>query len=184
MKKILRLLLLVLVAAALLLWKFPQLRGPVERILYPAAYEELVQQEAQEFDLPVELVYAVIRTESRFRPQAESHAGARGLMQLTDETFAWIGSLYPPEHGGADIFDEQDNVHCGCALLRLLIDRYESVEVALCAYNAGMGNVEGWLAEDEYSADGKSLHTIPYPETDRYVKKVLAAQQKYEELYG
>lgn len=184
MKKFLRLLMLLLCIAVVLLYAKPQLRVQLERALYPTRYEELVEREAQEFSLPVDLVYAVMRTESRFRPQAESHAGAKGLMQLTEETFSWISSLYPPENGGEDIFDEQDNVHCGCALLRLLLDQFDSVEVALCAYNAGMGNVEAWLSDDRYSSDGTSLHTIPYPETDRYVKKVLAAREKYQQLYG
>lgn len=184
MKKILRLLPVLLVAAVLLCAAKPQLRQAAERLLYPNAYEELVEREAQEFSLPSELVYAVMRTESKFRPEAESHAGAKGLMQLTDETFSWISELYPPEHGGEDIFNEQDNVHCGCALLRLLLDHFGDEQTALCAYNAGMGNVESWLSDERYSSDGTTLHTIPYPETDRYVKKVLSAREKYRELYG
>ena len=46
----------------------------------------------------------------------------------------------------------------------------DDVEVALAAYNAGMGNVSGWLESGDYSHDGETLHTIPYPETDAYVR--------------
>ena len=153
------------------------------RLLYPQRYTELVEREAAEFDLEPNLVYAIIKTESGFDPQARSHADAMGLMQLTQETFDWILSLYPTEDGSGDIWDPGDNIHCGCALLRLLLDQYGTVEVALAAYNAGMGNVSGWLESGDYSHDGETLHTIPYPETDAYVKKVQRAYGLYQKLY-
>ncbi len=162
----------------------PSLMNTGWKLLYPRPYEELVDREAQEFSLDKNLVYAVMRTESRFRADAQSRAGAIGLMQLTPSTFEWICSLYPPENGGEDVTDPGDNIHCGCALLRLLLDQYKNLEVALCAYNAGMGNVESWLGEEKYSHDGESLHTIPYPETDSYVKKVKKAMGRYQSLYG
>ena len=153
------------------------------RLRYPQRYTELVEREAAEFDLEPNLVYAIIKTESGFDPQARSHADAMGLMQLTQETFDWILSLYPTEDGSGDIWDPGDNIHCGCALLRLLLDQYGTVEVALAAYNAGMGNVSGWLESGDYSHDGETLHTIPYPETDAYVKKVQRAYGLYQKLY-
>ena len=72
----------------------------------------------------------MIKAESGFDEDAQSHAGAHGLMQLTQETFDWIASLYPPEEGTGDIYDPAANLHCGCALLRLLLDQYGSLEVA------------------------------------------------------
>lgn len=185
MKKGLRyvLLLLLVIVAALAFFAGPELLDRGERMLYPTAYAELVEREAEEFSLTPSLVYAVIRTESHFDPDAQSHAGAQGLMQLTPDTFQWVASLYPPENGGEDILDPVDNIHCGCALLRLLLDQFGTLDVSLCAYNAGMGNVSGWLAEGKYSSDGENLHTIPYPETDSYVKKVKAAMQRYQEIY-
>ncbi len=177
------LLILLLIAAAGALFG-PRLTQSAMKLMYPKHFEELVKREAREFSLDPLLVYAVIRTESGFREQAVSRAGAQGLMQLTPSTFQWISSLYPPENGGKDPFDPSDNIHCGCALLRLLLDQYGSLDVALCAYNAGMGNVAGWLEEEKYSSDGESLHTIPYPETDSYVKKVKKALGRYEALYS
>ncbi len=155
-----------------------------KKLLYPKPYGELVEREAGEFGLDAHLIYAVMKTESGFDKDAESRAGAMGLMQLTPQTFQWISSLYPPENGGGNILDPGDNIHCGCALLRLLLDQYGSLDVALCAYNAGMGNVSGWLSQEQYSSDGESLHTIPYPETDSYVKKAKQAMERYEKLYG
>lgn len=175
---------ILLVVALLGAFAGPALVEHGMKLWYPRPYGEIVGREAAEFDLDVELVYAVIHTESHFREQAESRAGAQGLMQLTPATFQWIASLYPPENGGENLKDPSDNIHCGCALLRLLLDQYGSLEVALCAYNAGMGNVSDWLEKEQYSLDGESLHTIPYPETDSYVKKVKRAMERYEKLYG
>ncbi len=179
---------LTCLVAAVLLIAAGTLFGPKlwERVLlflYPQRYAQLVEQEAAEFQLDPDLVFAVIKTESGFDPEARSHADAMGLMQLTQGTFDWIASLYPPEDPGAGVYDPQANIHCGCALLRLLLDQYGSVDVALAAYNAGMGNVSQWLGSQEYSRDGETLHTIPYPETDAYVKKVRRAYERYAKLY-
>lgn len=174
----------VLVVVLLGIFSGPALMKTAGRLLYPRPYEELVGREAAEFSLDSDLIYAVMHTESRFDTDAESHAGAKGLMQLTPATFEWVCSLYPPENGGGDILDPSDNIHCGCALLRLLLNEFGSVDVALCAYNAGMGNVQKWLTEGKYSHDGENLHTIPYPETDSYVKKVKQAMERYQWLYA
>lgn len=162
----------------------PQLAEQGLRMLYPRPYSEIVSREAGEFGLEENLVYAVIRTESGFDPDARSRAGAVGLMQLTEGTFHWIASLYPPEDADGGIADPAVNIHCGCALLRLLLDHYGQTDVALCAYNAGMGNVTEWLTNPEYSDDRETLHTIPYPETRAYVKKVLRSRERYGKLYG
>lgn len=161
----------------------PRLVEAGMKFLYPQRYADLVEREAAQFELDPDLVYAIIKTESGFDSQAISSAGAKGLMQLTQETFDWISSLYPAEDGGADVFQPEDNIHCGCALLRLLLDQYGSLEVALAAYNAGMGNVSQWLESGDYSHDGETLHTIPYPETDAYVEKVQRTYQIYQKLY-
>ena len=161
----------------------PQMVETGMKFLYPQRYAGLVEREAAQFELDPDLVYAIIKTESGFDSQAVSSAGAKGLMQLTQETFDWIASLYPTEDGGADVFQPEDIIHCGCALLRLLLDQYGSLEVALAAYNAGMGNVSQWLESGDYSHDGETLHTIPYPETDAYVEKVQRTYQIYQKLY-
>lgn len=183
-KGCLTLVILLLIAALLAVFAWPQITDSAMRLLYPRPYAQLVEREAEEFDLDESLVYAVMKAESGFEESAQSHAGAKGLMQLTPATFEWISSLYPPESGGEDIFDPGDNIHCGCALLHMLLDQYGSLDVALCAYNAGMGNVSGWLSGGQYSDDGESLHTIPYPETESYVKKVKRYYEAYQKIYS
>lgn len=174
----------VLLAVAVLgIFVAPTIKDEGIKLLYPKKYAEVVESEAAEFDLDPLLVYAVIKTESGFDVDAESHAGAQGLMQLTPATFEWIASLYPPKTSG-DVLDPRVNIHCGCALLRLLLDHFGNLDTALCAYNAGMGNVGEWLADVRYSDDGKTLHTIPYPETRHYLKKVKHAYEIYESVYA
>ena len=68
----------------------------VEEMAYPRTYAALVQQYAAEYGVDENKVYAIIRTESGFKPEAESKVGARGLMQITDETFLWIKSKIAP----------------------------------------------------------------------------------------
>lgn len=159
------------------------LAGPVMRWLYPRHFAGVVSREAEEFGLEEELVYAVIRAESGFDKKASSRAQAKGLMQLTDPTFRWMAEEFPPENGGADVFDVNDNIHCGCALLRLLLDHYGSLPVALAAYNAGMGNVDRWLNDVDLSPDGKGLEKIPFPETAAYVERVERFRGMYRRLY-
>lgn len=183
-KILIPILLLAAVLAVTAALNGPRLSGWVLRQLYPRRFSDTVSREAGEFDLPPELVYAVIRAESGFDPKACSRADARGLMQLTLETFLWIAEEHPPENGGLDLYDVDDNVHCGCALLRRLLDHYDVLETALAAYNAGIGNVDRWLSEPEHSADGRTLKDIPFPETAAYVEKVLKNWRVYERLYS
>ena len=64
-----------------------------------------------------------------------------------------------------------------------LEDYYKDIETALAAYNAGMGNVSGWLKDEKYSSDGVTLKDIPFGETKRYVERVKKLQVIYEILY-
>lgn len=161
----------------------PKLSGWVLRQMYPQRFSGTVSREAREFELPEGLVYAIIRAESGFDPNACSRADARGLMQLTEQTFIWMVQEHPPENGGLDRYDVDDNVHCGCALLRRLLDHYAEPETALAAYNAGIGNVDRWLLDPESSEDGRTLKDIPFPETAAYVEKVMNNWRIYEKLY-
>jgi soluble lytic murein transglycosylase len=151
-------------------------------IRFPVRYTELVTANAG--TLPLPLVYAVINVESGFRPRVTSPKGAGGLMQLTGETAEWVASLmgntaFKPD----DVLEPAVNIAIGCYFLQWLTDYYKGdTTLALCAYNAGIGNVDRWLADARYSKDGKSLTTIPYPETSEYVKRVELNRRVYEVL--
>ncbi|MDL2232782.1 lytic transglycosylase domain-containing protein [Ruminococcaceae bacterium OttesenSCG-928-L11] len=154
------------------------------RSSYPVKYEEYVSRESLENHLPESLVYAVIRTESSFNPMAQSSVGARGLMQITEDTLDWTAYRLGEERPSYEIlYDEPSNIKYGTALLRLLLDEFGTIENALCAYHAGWGNANKWLADPNYSPDGVQIKTIPFGDTRQYVEKVLATMQIYEHLY-
>ena len=174
----------LLVAAVLIALSIVLLRTGYRhyvKISYPLAYTEQVTAYAEQFDLPPSLIYGVIHTESRFDPRAQSHVGAKGLMQLMDVTFEWTQSKLG--ESGGDVFDPDTNIRNGTKLLSYLCGEFETTETALAAYNAGIGNVRNWLKDGRYSADGKTLHTIPFSETAAYVTRVTEAQTMYQTLY-
>lgn len=152
---------------------------------YPLKYGDIVERYAKEYDLSPSLIYAVIRTESHFRADAESPAGAKGLMQLMDTTYTWIQTKIDGEDEPPDrIFDPEVNIRCGAKVLQVMHQLFPEPETALAAYNAGNGTVSKWLSDTEYSSDGKTLIHIPYTETANYVERVCSAQKRYQELYG
>lgn len=155
----------------------------IEQKRYPIAFSSEVSRAAKEFDLPEELIYAVILTESSFNPEAISHANAKGLMQLTDDTNEWTAMILHEELESERIFEPEMNIRRGCCLLSYLLKEFGSVETALAAYNAGIGRVRNWLKMEEYSKNGITLDEIPITETRNYVKKVTSARDKYKELY-
>lgn len=148
--------------------------------LYPLKYYETIQKNADK--LPPGLICAVIHAESKFRPEARSHKDAAGLMQLTENTAIWMAA----EMGMQDfeisrLYEPETNIALGSFFLNWLTDYYDgNRELALCAYNAGMGNVNRWLADKQYSADGKTLTKIPFPETEQYLQRVQQNQKIYD----
>ena len=157
--------------------------NPIARsVLYPLEYRDVILACSNEYDVPVSLICAVIRKESRFRPDSVSHAGAYGLMQLTNPTFRQLSSELKMS-SCEDIMSPYSNVRCGTYYLRYLYLRYGNWETALAAYNAGLGNVDRWLTDARYSADGKTLHTIPYSETELYVRDVTKIKELYYKIY-
>lgn len=158
----------------------------MEKSFYPIDYEDEVTVMSDETGLSKALIFAVIRTESGFNAEAESPAGAIGLMQLLPDSFDWIQRVEEGEeiYSHEALLDPSVNIRYGSLTLKYLLDRFDGNEkAAIAAYNAGPGNVDIWLEDERYSRDGKNLDEIPFDETRSYVSKVLAAKDKYENLY-
>lgn len=152
---------------------------------YPLKYESIISTYADEYDLPPSLIYAVIHTESRFKEDAESRVGAKGLMQLMDSTYEWIQTKFSEDPEPLDrIFEPEINIRCGAKVLDVLQDMFKDLKTVIAAYNAGNGTVSKWLKDPACSADGKTLTHIPFEETANYVKRVLSARERYQTLYG
>jgi soluble lytic murein transglycosylase len=157
----------------------------VREITLPLRHDDIIRQQAADKHVDAALIAAVIYEESRFRDQT-SNAGARGLMQITPETADFIAR----RSGGvrfaqSDLATPQINIAYGAWYLRYLIDRYKGNDtLAIAAYNAGMGNVDRWVARAGGPSDFDSAKHIPFPETRAYVKNVIERRQQYRDHYG
>jgi soluble lytic murein transglycosylase len=150
----------------------------VMRAIYPLRYEAIIRQTSEENDLDPSFVAGVIYTESRFRPDAKSHRGAYGLMQLLPQSARFIQRKSSIK---GDYRDPEVNVRLGTWFLGYLNDRYKGDErLMLAAYNSGEGNVDAWVSEEGFDI----VKDIPFKETRKYVNRVLEAQETYQELYG
>src|SRR3954469_3814545 len=171
--------LLVGALGAFLLANSDRFQRTLEEVTLPLQHEDIIRQQAAQKDVPANLIAAVIYSESRFRDQT-SHAGARGLMQITPESAQEIERL----SGGTtfrldDLSDPEINIRYGTFLLSELFRRYDGDVVAvLAAYNAGPANVDRWGGSD------LSLSDIRFPETRAYVEDVLDKQQEYRDRYA
>lgn len=146
-------------------------------------YLDCILDASEEFSIPFPLIFAVIRTESDFREDAVSEAGATGLMQLMPDTFLFIGEeLLSDSADVTDIAKPEINIRYGTAYLAYLMRRFENPETALAAYNAGERRVSEWLENPEYAKDG-ILIQIPFPETENYVTKVTRYYKSYCQKY-
>ena len=156
----------------------------IERKFYPIKYSNYVEQYSKEYDVDKYLVYSVIKTESKFNPEAVSSKGASGLMQITALTASWATKELKIEED-IDIHDPKTNIMIGTWYLSRLEKEFDGdLHLLISAYNGGSGNVRKWLNSPKYSNDGKSLKSIPFKETSQYTEKVLRNYRKYKELYN
>lgn len=154
------------------------------RIMYPVKYEEIVLRYSDEFGVDPYLVYAVMKQESNFKEKAVSSAKARGLMQITEDTFDWLKiKLGDKETTYDDLYKPEYNIKYGTYFLSILSEEFKMTSTQLAAYNAGMNITKKWLTTNEYSSNGKTLHTIPYKETEKYVKIVMNNYSTYKKIY-
>jgi soluble lytic murein transglycosylase len=153
----------------------------VKEVTLPLRHEDIIRQQARDKGLDASLIAAVIYAESHFRDQT-SHAGARGLMQITPQTADEIARKSGgTEFEQGDLATPQINIAYGSWYLRWLLDHYGANEtLAVAAYNAGTGNVDKWIAADP----GIRAADIPFPETRAYVEKVLDARDEYRREYS
>ena len=124
------------------------------------AYNELVREAGERYNVDPLLIRSVMQIESAFNPLAVSRAGALGLMQLMPEVAA--------DYGVEDPFDPRDNIMAGARYLRRLLDLHRGdLSLALASYNAGPGVVARYGA------------VPPFPETQAYVDKVTGLLEKH-----
>jgi|GEM_PF-8905 len=159
------------------------------KLRFPLAHNETVQLLAEKTGLTSEWIYAIIRQESMFMPDARSSAGATGMMQLLPGTARLVAREENlPYRGTRDLLNPDKNITLGAHYLSQLMERFNNnIVLATAAYNAGPHRVDRWLANEHYPDNIPGdvwIEMIPYKETRHYVKQVLAFQAIYQHLMG
>ncbi|OPJ55514.1 lytic transglycosylase domain-containing protein [Alkalithermobacter paradoxus] len=153
----------------------------LDKLSHPLHYEKYVYKYSAEYEIDPYLVFAIIRTESKFFPYAKSRKDAKGLMQIAPITENWAKEELNKTN--IDIYDPKTNIKIGCWYLSKLMRQFDDIDLVIAAYNGGSGNVDKWLSDNRYSYNGINLTNIPFKETRQYVTKVKQAMKTYEKLY-
>ena len=182
-KKILIIIAIIVIVIVFLIFA----RIPILKIMYPRTYEEAVLIYSEKYNVDKNLILALIKAESNFDEDAISNRNAIGLMQLMEESAQDVANRNRIELDDENIKEElrdvYKNIEIGTAYIASLLEQYENTEVALAAYNAGIGTVDNWIEKGIIKKDGTDIENIPYKETNYYVRKILRDYEIYQELY-
>ena len=180
-RKIILILTSVVIVLLIILLNFKN----IQKLIYRQDYSEYVEKYAKEYNIDPLLIYAIIKAESNFDDEAVSGRGATGLMQLMDNTAKEVATNEAVEYvSNESLFDPEVNIKLGVKYFANLIEVFNNNAVALAAYNAGMGTVQGWIDDGIIEADGSDIENIPYNETNMYVRKILKDYDIYRNLYN
>ncbi len=169
----------------LLLWNVFNVGDIILKKIYPLKYTEYVEEYAKQNEIDKMLVYAIIKAESNFEPNITSSSGAMGLMQLMESTAKETANKCNIEFTTKEIlYKPKTNIMLGIQYFADLLKQYDNnINLALAAYNAGIGNVAKWIKEGIIKEDGSNIENIPFKETNNYVRKILRDYKIYQELY-
>lgn len=158
-------------------------RNQIMMKIYKLEYSEYVEKYAKEYDVDKYLIFAIIKAESNFDQDAVSHREAKGLMQLMYSTAEEIAKKVNVDLNEENILEPDININLGTKYISMLIQKYGNINLALAAYNAGSGNVDGWIEKRTLKEDGSDIENIPFTETNNYVRKILRDYEIYKKLY-
>jgi soluble lytic murein transglycosylase len=149
---------------------------------FPMPFDSQLQSNAKKNNIDVAWAFAIVRRESSFMPDAASHAGALGLMQVMPGTARYLAKKKIRRNS---LLNPNRNVALGTKYMRYLMDKMDNNAIlATASYNAGWRRVQQWLPEKGNMPLDLWIETIPYKETRNYVKAVLAYQQIYSQHLG
>ena len=162
-------------------------KNKILKIIYPKTYKEIVETYAEQYNVEENLIFAVIKAESNFDADAVSNKGAMGVMQLMEETARDVANKSGIElditNMEQEMLNVDNNINIGTKYLSTLLERYGNKEVALAAYNAGIGNVNNWIEKGIIKEDGSDIENVPYKETNMYIRKILRDYEIYKNLW-
>lgn len=154
-------------------------------LFYPQPHRELVYATAAEYNIDPNLVFAIIRAESKYQTGARSSVGARGLMQIMPETASWVAEqMNMEDFTTEDLHDPEVNIRIGCWYINNLNREFEGrLPIIAAAYNAGRGKAKEWVVSGQWDGSEKDINNIPFAETRKYVHNVLKNYQAYQAIY-
>ena len=159
----------------------------LKKVVYPLNHLDIVKEETAKNNLDPYLVMGIIKTESGFQKYATSNKNAKGLMQIMDTTASDINNqINIVDDINGNLYDENVNIAIGCKYFSNLVNKYNgNYYLAICAYNAGMGNVDKWIDQGiiDSNLDEYKEVEVPFDETEKYLKKVLTSYEMYKRLY-
>lgn len=155
-------------------------------LAYPRPFEALVTKTAGDFNVPVELIYAIMREESAFNPQAVSSRQAWGLMQMVYPTAKRLAHGASVHHlSTRRLLDPATAIRLGGYYLKTLLEQMDGdLAATVAAYQAGERNVDNWRQSRGHLRPDEFIEEIPYASTRSYVRNVLAAYSVYRVLNG
>lgn len=163
-------------------------KNDILKLFYPKKYEDIVSKYASEYNVDKNLIYAVMKAESDFNENAISNKGALGLMQIMEDTAKEIAKKnniqIDENNSKEDILKVENNINIGTKYLSILLEKYNNIDLALAAYNAGTGNVDNWIEKEVLNEDGSNIENVPYKETNNYVRNILQNYKIYNMLYN
>jgi soluble lytic murein transglycosylase len=171
---------------------FPALGGPHQstlpgealRLYYPLDHQDTIRTWAAQNRLPVHLVYGIIRQESAFDTQAQSWAGARGLMQLMPATARELAGKQGLSYSHEKLSDPAFNVRLGTTYFSQVLSMFDhNVELALAGYNGGPYRIKRLWKESGSRELDRFLEGLDLEESKTYVKRILVLSDSYRQLY-
>jgi soluble lytic murein transglycosylase len=152
--------------------------------IFPLQYWDLIKKHAAEQKLDPHLVAALIAQESTFVRDIKSHAGAYGLMQMMPSTGRQYARRLKLRYSLKLLTTADTNIRMGTMYFADKVREFGSVHLALASYNAGETPVRRWMRENDGLPQDEFIDSIPYPETQNYVKRLLGTAEDYRRLYG
>lgn len=156
--------------------------------MYSRKYENIVELYSQKYQVDPNLIFAIIKAESNFNATAVSGKGAKGLMQLMEDTAKdvckKVDTKIDTNKVGDKLLDADINIELGTKYISILLEKYNNIAIALTAYNAGIGTVDNWIEKGIIQDDGEDIQNIPYKETNNYVRKILRDYKIYQKIYN
>jgi len=163
----------------------PSLPRPYWEGLFPKPYWSDLKKYSSSNALDPYLVASLIRQESAFNPNAVSRANAVGLMQLLPKVGKSVAKQEKlKKFNPQQLFTPAVNMQLGTRYFRIMVDKFDSFEYALAAYNAGSDRVQDWMGQGKYRDPQEFVESIPFTETREYVQNIMRNANVYRQLYG